>query len=130
MAISYSWKVSQLTKKTQEGTDNVVIHCRWELTGTESKTGTTGKFHGATPLTYDPANSGSFIAYEDLTQEDVISWLETIVVDNYWDHVVERISEQIALVDDPEEEVTEESLPWAEPTSGSDAPEPIESGSL
>lgn len=126
MAISYSWKVNQLTKKTEQDTENVVVHCRWELTGTDSGTGTTGQFHGATPLTYDPTNSSSFIAYNDLTQDDVISWLQTIVVDDYWNHVTERIAEQISKVDDPVEEVDETLLPWAEPVSGSSE----DSGSL
>jgi hypothetical protein len=126
MAISYSWKINQLTKKTEQGTDNVIVHCRWELTGTEVSTGTTGTFSGATPLEYDPENSGSFIAYENLTEADVISWLQSIVVNDYWNHVTERIAEQIAQVDDPREEVQLDALPWAEPVSGSSE----DSGSL
>jgi hypothetical protein len=126
MAISYSWQVNQLTKKTEQGTDNVIVHCRWELTGTEESTGTTGTFSGATPLEYDSSNSASFIAYEDLTESDVVSWLQSIVVGSYWDHVVERIEEQINLVDDPREDVQTDSLPWAPPASGSEASGSVE----
>lgn len=121
MAVSYSWNISQLTKRTEQGTDNVIVHCRWELVGTESTTGTEGKFAGATPLTYDPANSASFVEYDNLTQENVIGWLESIVVDSYWDHVTERIQEQIDDIDDPADEVNDEDLPWATPTTGSEA---------
>lgn len=120
MAISYSWKVNQLTKKTEAGTDNVIVHCRWVLTGTESSTGTTGQFNGATPLAYDPENTGSFIPYENLTEENVVSWLKTIVVGSYWDHVTEVIAEQIGKVDDPVEDVLEDSLPWAPVTDSSE----------
>jgi hypothetical protein len=130
MAVSYSWKITQLTKKTEQGTDNVVVHCRWELKGTESETGTVGTFPGATPLVYDPANSGSFVPFEDLTEADVISWLESIVVDSYWDHVTERIQEQIDLTDDPAEEVNDEALPWAPISSGSEEVTPEVSGSV
>jgi hypothetical protein len=126
MAISYSWEVNQLTKKTQSGTDNVVVHCRWVLTGTESSTATEGKFNGATPLEYDPTSTGSFVPYEDLTKEDVVGWLQSIVVNDYWDHVTERIQDQIDAIDDPADEVQESSLPWAEPVSGSSE----DSGSL
>lgn len=126
MAVSYSWKITQLTKKPSvSDLDNVVVHCRWELTGTESTTGTTGTFNGATPLELDPDNTGSFVAYEDLTSDIIVGWLENIVVDTYWDHVTEVIAEQIAKTDDPEEEVAEDALPWAEPASGS-----ADSGSL
>ena len=119
MAISYSWQINQLTKRTESGTDNVVVHCRWELIGTEGTTGTVGKFNGATPLEYDSTSTSSFVPYEDLTEDDVVGWLETIVVNDYWDHVTERIQEQINQTDDPADEVSSESLPWAEPVSGS-----------
>jgi len=131
MAISYSWKITQMTKKSSvSDLDNVVVHCRWELTGTDSTTGTSGTFHGATPFEIDSDNTGSFVAYEDLTAELVTGWLENIVVDTYWDHVEEVIQGQIDKIDDPEEEVDKNNLPWAEPVSGSDVPDLEESGSL
>jgi hypothetical protein len=131
MAVSYSWKITQLTKKASvSDLDNVVVHCRWELKGTESTTGTAGTFSGATPLELDPENTGSFVAYEDLTSEIIIGWLENIVVDTYWDHVTGVIAEQIGNTDDPSEEIDVDSLPWAEPVSDSEAAEAAESGSL
>jgi len=131
MAVSYSWKITQLTKKASlSDLENVVVHCRWELKGIESTTGTSGTFSGATPLELDSSSSGSFVAFEDLTSDIVIGWLENIVVDNYWDHVTGVIADQIADVDDPVDELGEDSLPWAEPVSGSDVVEPAESGSL
>jgi hypothetical protein len=113
MAISYSWKVTQMTKKTVGDNENVVLHVRWELIGTESSTGTEGKFNGATPLDFDASSTDEFVQYGDLTEELVIGWIQDIVVDGYWDHVVERIQEQIERIDDPEEEVKEEALPWS-----------------
>ena len=113
MAVSYSWKITQMTKKTVADTENVVLHIRWELKGTDSTTGTVGAFSGATPLDFDPSNVDEFTAYGDLTEEIVVSWLENIVTGSYWEHVSERIAEQIAKVDDPEEEVSEFALPWS-----------------
>jgi hypothetical protein len=113
MAVSYSWKVTQMTKKTVGDIENVVLHVRWELTGTESSTGTTGKFVGATPLDFDSSSTDEFTAYGDLTEELVIGWLQDIVVDSYWDHVVEKIQEEINKIDDPVEEIAEEALPWS-----------------
>ena len=114
MAVSYSWAVTQMTKKPQvDDVNDVVVHVRWNLTGTESTTGTQGSFPGATPFELDSDNTGSFVAFDDLTEEIVIGWLEDVVVDDYWNHVTERIQHQIDEIDDPVEELNEEGLPWA-----------------
>ena len=113
MAVSYSWKITQMTKKTIGDTENVVLHVRWELKGTESSTGTSGTFQGATPLDFDSSSTDEFVAYGELTEEMVIGWIQNVVVDSYWDHVVERINQQIEKIDDPEEEVQTEALPWS-----------------
>ena len=113
MAISYSWKVTQMTKKTIGDNENVVLHVRWELKGTESSTGTHGTFSGATPLDFDPSSTDEFVSFGELTEELVVGWLQNIVTGSYWDHVVERITEQIEKIDDPVEEVQEVALPWS-----------------
>ena len=113
MAVSYSWKITQMTKKTVGDIDNVVLHVRWELKGTESTTGTSGTFAGATPLDFDPSSNDEFVAYGDLTEEIVLGWIKNVVVGSYWDHVVERIQKQIDDIDDPREEVGEQALPWS-----------------
>ena len=102
-----------MTKKTVGDIDNVVLHVRWELKGTESTTGTSGTFSGATPLDFDPSSVDEFVAYGDLTEELVIGWIQNVVVDSYWDHVTEQIKKKIDEVDDPKEEVSEQALPWA-----------------
>jgi hypothetical protein len=128
MAVSYSWEITQLTKKpTLSDLDNVVVHCRWELIGTESTTGTIGKFNGATPLELDSENAEDFVAFEDLTKEIIVGWLEGIVVDAYWDHVTDSIQQQIDTIDDPVEELNSGDLPWS--VEEEEAPEPAESGS-
>ena len=134
MAISYSWKVTQMTKKTIGDNANVVLHVRWELKGTESTTGTSGTFSGATPLDFDSSSTDEFVQYGDLNEEMVISWIKNVVVGSYWEHVVERITEQIEKTDDPEEEVKEEALPWSTGSAEvtplpSPNPEPEVSGS-
>ena len=113
MAVSYSWKVTQMTKKTVGDIENVVLHVRWELTGTESTTGTEGKFVGATPLDFDPSSTDEFTAYGELTEELVLGWIKNVVVDGYWDHVVEQIQKKIDEIDDPQTEVSEALLPWS-----------------
>lgn len=125
MALTYTWKIEKLTKTTQDSVDDVIIHVRWVLTGTNTD-GLEGSFHGATPLTFDSSAEG-FIPYASLTKEDVVGWLEGIVVGSYWDHVTEQIQKQIDKQTSVEVEVEEADLPWAE--SAEPEVEPEVSGS-
>ena len=50
MAVTYSWGITQMTKKAVGDYENVILHVRWTCTGTESTTGTEGRFVGATPI--------------------------------------------------------------------------------
>lgn len=121
MALTYTWKIEKLTKTTQDAVEDVIIHVRWVLTGTDEN-GLEGSFHGATPLTFDSEAEG-FIPYANLTKEDVVGWLEGIVVDSYWEHVTEQIQKQIDKQNSVEEEVEAADLPWAEPVEPEVEPE-------
>lgn len=127
MAVSYSWKITQMTKKAVGDVENVVLHTRWECIGTESTTGTEGRFVGATPIDFDSGSSDEFVAFGDLTEELVIGWVQNIVsssaATSYWDHISEQIQKKIDEVDDASEEVNEEALPWS---TGSVTPDPAD----
>ena len=62
MAVTYSWGVTQMTKKTVGDLENVILHVRWTCTGTEGATGTEGTFVGATPLDFESGSSDEFVA--------------------------------------------------------------------
>ena len=107
MAITYTWDITNIRKAPQlEGKDNVVVHVRWTKTGTDEN-GTTGVFQGATPLA---APTGDFTPYEELTKEQVLGWVQAVVVDTYEQHVNEQIQKQITKKNDPWVDVTE--APW------------------
>jgi hypothetical protein len=122
MAISYTWDITNMRKApTLEGMNNVIVHVRWTKTGTDEN-GTTGVFQGATPLSL-PA-SGSFTPYEELTKEQVLGWVQAVVVGTYEQHVNEQIQKQITKKNDPWSDVTE--TPWGQNLGG---PTPAVSGS-
>ena len=107
MAITYTWDITNIRKAPQlEGKDNVVVHVRWTKTGTDEN-GTTGQFQGATPLA---APTGDFTPYEQLTKEQVLGWVQAVVVGSYEQHVNEQIQKQITKKNDPWVDVTE--APW------------------
>ena len=127
MAVTYSWGITQMTKKTVGEHENVVLHARWELIGTEGTTGTEGRFIGATPIDFDSGSVDEFVAFGELTEELVIGWVSASVTgpNGYWDHISELIQKKIDEVDDASEEISSEALPWS---TGSVTPTPVDGG--
>lgn len=111
MAITYTWKVTGLkVKDVADNMPSAVVQTYWQKIGTDEN-GNEGIFAGATPFTIDPEdNSGPFIPFADLTEENVIDWIKTVVVNDYENHVNTQIQKQI---DDKVNPVTDATLPWA-----------------
>lgn len=118
MAITYTWEVTSLkTKNVSDDKQNAVVQTYWKKIGTDSSNlddngdPVKGEFSGATPFTVDPTDdSGPFIAFEELTEEDVLDWIKTIVVGQYEVHVNEQIRQQMDQKINP---VKEAAMPWA-----------------
>lgn len=120
MAITYTWKITGLkTKDVSDDKPAAVVQTYWQKIGTDEN-GNEGTFSGATPFTVDPSDeSGPFIPFEDLTEEDVLDWIKTVVVGGYADHVNGQIAKQIEEKISP---VIENRLPWAPVTANTPAP--------
>jgi hypothetical protein len=115
MALTYTWAVTSLKKTTDGSVDNFVVQSTWTCTGTDED-GDSGVFNGATPFPLDSLDPATFIPYEDLTEADVIGWIQAVVVGSYKEHVDAQINKQIALIKDPVVDVPEGDFPWEEPT--------------
>lgn len=115
MTITYTWKITGLkTKDVSDDKPAAVVQTYWQKIGTDEN-GNEGTFSGATPFTVDPSDdSGPFIAFEDLTEEDVLDWIKTVVVGGYAEHVNGQIAKQI---EDKISPVVENRLPWAPVTA-------------
>lgn len=114
MTITYTWKITSLKVKDFDGKPNAIVQTYWQKIGTDEN-GNEGTFSGATPFTIDPNDdSGPFISFEDLTEADVIAWIQTVVVNDYERHVNEKIEEQINNKTNPEQE---KPLPWVSNTA-------------
>lgn len=117
--ITYTWKITGLKTKDITGKPSAVVQTYWQKTGTDEN-GNTGTFSGATPFTVDPTDtSGPFKPFAELTEADIIAWIQTVVVGGYEEHVNGKIAEQIAEKIQP---VTEAALPWAPETTTPTAP--------
>ncbi len=109
--ITYTWKITGLkTKDIDEERSGFIVQTYWKKIGTDED-GNVGEFAGATPFTPDPNDdSGPFKPLAELTEQDVIDWVKTVVVGEYEVHVNRQIQHQI---DSNKKPLVEVDLPWA-----------------
>jgi hypothetical protein len=114
MATQFSWVISQLNCAVEsEGLSNVinVIHWRYNATQVDGSKTWFAETYGATSVAQP--NPQSFVPYEDVTEAEVIGWLEEVLpVEAMQASLEANINLQINPV-----EVTL-PLPWAQPIEG------------
>lgn len=134
MSFTYEWKVTSLKVKNEvnvnnEELPNAVVQTYWEVSGTNAD-GVTGTFSGATPFTAKKVPSGEFVAFEELTEETVLSWIQADVNNNpvYKKHIDEQIQRMIDDKNQVVREIPKAGLPWATPEDEvtPPTPDPIE----
>ena len=108
MAIAYTWEVTSLKTKTEGANANAVVQTYWKKTGTDSVSSETGEFSGATPLS--SVDVASFTTFADLTEANVLAWIQAVVVGGYEEHVNSQILKQINEKITP---VSVSAMPWA-----------------
>ena len=115
MALTYTWKVTGLKKRDQVNSEGetlagAIVQTYWECKGTDEN-GNVGTFSGATPFTAVDVPAGSFVAFESLTEEAVLSWIKAVVENDptYKAHIDERIVDQIDASN-----TVDATMPWAE----------------
>jgi hypothetical protein len=113
----FTYKIYGARTATVGDKSNVVKQVEWELTGT--KDGQSFSLPQTTMLP-DP-NGQAFIPFEQLSQADIIGWLEAseprlLSIKNHIQSVVDKMVEKAAL--------TETRLPWLPPAEEVAPPSP------
>lgn len=110
MAITSTWKVTGLkVKNFAKIKPNAVIVVYWQVIGTDENNNQ-GIYYGETSFTIDPTdNSGPFIPFEELTEEDVINWINLSIADNEKEYINQWIQQKI---DDQINPMVDMPLPW------------------
>ena len=116
MALTYTWALKSLKKADVDNLSGVIVQTHWTCTGTDED-GNEGVFNGATPFNPAEVDPNNFTAYEDLTEAQVLSWIEGVVVGAYKEHVDAQILKQIAEKKAPAVEVAEGAFPWSPPAA-------------
>lgn len=116
MNLTYAWKLKSLKKGAVGDLDGVVVQTYWTVTGTDED-GVSGTFDGATPFNPSGVDPDNFTAFESLTEEQVLGWVQEVVTGTYKDHVDYQIMRQIAEKKTAPVEVSGDELPWAAPAA-------------
>lgn len=116
MAFTYTWKLKSLKKADADNLSGVIVGTQWECTGTDEN-GLSGTFHGATPFNLNEVDPNSFTPYEDLTELQVLGWIQAVVVGSYKDHVDAQIQKQVDAQKNPVVEVNDGTFPWDTPSN-------------
>ena len=116
MPTTYTFSVTELLVAPTGSDDHndVVTRVKYNYKGVDEN-GYSGSFAGVTPM---PTPSGSFIPFEDLTEEEVIDWLEVVTTGSQ-QHMQQQIQKQISNQIDPQ--YVPAPLPWS---TGSVPPPP------
>ena len=109
MAITNTWAVVQMDCYPEHGGEtDVVFTVHWTLTGTDGTY--VGSVYGSVGVSLD--EGATFTPYEDLTEAQVVGWVQDALgaeqVASYEANVAQQIADQI----DPP--VVTPPLPWAE----------------
>ena len=125
MALTYTWKINGLKKQDNPSLElnDIIIQTYWECTGTDED-GNSGTFNGATPFEPDQVDADNFTTYENLTENQVLGWIQNVVDSNsvYKDHIDEQIQKQINVIINSVVAVDAQALPWAEPSANTSPP--------
>ena len=110
MAITNTWAVVQMDAYPEaDGETDVVFNVHWTITGTDGEY--TGYVYGSQGVPLDP--DAPFTPYADLTQEQVIGWVQDAMgaeqAAAYEANVAQQIENQI------NPPVVTPPLPWAPP---------------
>jgi hypothetical protein len=108
--MNYTWKITGLKKTDSSDIKNIVVQTYWKKIGTDEN-GNEGTFNGATPFEISSIDPNNFISYENLTEELIIGWIQSVVVGEYELHVNKKIQKQIDDKVSPTIEVTG-GFPW------------------
>jgi hypothetical protein len=107
MTITNTWAVVQMDAYPERNGDtDVVFNVHWTLTATDGTY--TGSAYGSQGVTLDP--DVPFTPYADLTQEQVVGWVQSALGDEYTAAYEANVAKQVADQIDPP--VVTPPLPW------------------
>jgi len=98
MAIRYTWKTNRLTAyKVYEEFSDTVYKVQWTLQGSETVAGKEYKSQssGEVELDLTSLSPSSYVAKNDITEENAVSWVQSALGDSYITNIKNQIESEI-----------------------------------
>jgi hypothetical protein len=73
--LKYSWKIENFLKKNTENLENVIYSITWTRTAVDPTNNIPTSICSTIPLEV-PVNAEGFVPYEQLTEQNIIAWLD------------------------------------------------------
>ncbi len=115
MAIKYSWKIHALNYLRGQ-LDGAVSSVEWKYIATETVKKTTYTADEAGTVELPAPEKDNFVSYSELTEQQIISWVEGIIGEEEISQKQFRLSTIIENQKSSSSEQAFETLPWEEPT--------------
>ena len=78
MANTYTWDCKTVdTYPVQDEFSDVVYNVHWRMTGTDESGEHSATVIGTQTISVETIDAETFVAFEDLTHDDVVGWVET-----------------------------------------------------
>lgn len=110
--MTYSWQILKLDTRAQTNADGVALadavnYIQWLRVGVDDD-GNTARIVGYTKLSAENTAEGNFTAFADLTEEQVVGWLDTL-------NSAELIASYDAKIDEKRlrASTTSRDIPWS-----------------
>ncbi len=108
MPNTYAWVIEQLDCYPElDGHTDVVFTAHWRLNGTDGTYN--GTVYGSVGLSFQPGEP--FTPYADLTQDQVVGWVQAALGPEQVQSLTDNVAAQIAAQVNPP--VVTPPLPWA-----------------
>jgi hypothetical protein len=114
MAINYTWSVFEMQKRNTENLSDVIQKVSWVRVGIDDTDGVQGTMVGSSNLDISNLDPNNFVAFSNLTEQQVGAWLETVEAEHlaYYNSIIEQeISNKRSVVT-----VRKDELPWNPPS--------------
>lgn len=108
MSLTLTWSITGLKTKTEQDFQDVVVQTYWKVTGVDEN-GVSGSFTGAVPLKSSVITPEEFVQFDNLTEEQVISWVQSSISSGAMEHIISQIQKQIDSTISP---IVDKKLPW------------------
>ena len=106
--INYTWKIHAITKRTINSVDSVVFTVVWEKFGIAGD-GYSGSIKEAANFNIADIDESSFVPYEELTEEIVVSWIKNSISE---ESVNRGIEAEIEKARSGWIQIDDGNLPW------------------